>query len=352
MSVDDHLEYRHLKYVIAVAETGSMSAAAARLHVSQSAISEQINALEDVLEIRIFVRRPEGCTLTAEGSLLLKFALSAQEDRKQIIRVMQAIRAGSLAPLRLGFSTFVEKRLLERVTQTYHSLLPGCKILPESGEIDELASRVCSDSLDAALVTLPINSGGLRIKLLEQEQLVVCLRSDDPLATNAAISPAALDGRLGIFCYQRHHPAAYDRIVQQLKELGITPRPSTPTMNREHIQWMVKEGMGYALVRADRPLLEGLVSRPIAGASWTVDSALILAAGKQHPALSLLIQELTKGLSTEWEDLFKKTSATARLREPTVHSTEEQMPLFSSGNPSNREHERESYRSNLYRHRK
>ena len=56
MSVDDHLEYRHLKYIIAVAETGSMSAAAARLHVAQSAISEQICAIEEILEARIFER--------------------------------------------------------------------------------------------------------------------------------------------------------------------------------------------------------------------------------------------------------------------------------------------------------
>lgn len=352
MSVDDHLEFRHLKYIIAVAETGSMSAAAARLHVSQSAISEQISTLEDVLEIRIFVRRPEGCTLTADGSVLLNLAYPMLEDRKHLVQTLQAIRAGRMKPLRLGFTAFVDKRLLEKITRTYRDLLPGCEIRPESGDTNELASRVCEDSLDAAIVTLPIDPDGLRIKLLEQERLVVCLRSDDPLAANAAISPAALDGRLGIFRYQRYHPAAYDRIVEMLKEVGITPRPSTPTTNSEHTQWMVREGMGYALVRASQPLIEGLVSRPIAGADWTIDSAWILKTGKAHSPLQLLTRELAKRFPVESEIASKKPPVSARCRQATARDGEDQMFLFSSDNPPDGESEPEGHRSNLYRHRK
>lgn len=352
MSVDDNLEYRHLKYVIAVAETGSMSAAAARLHVAQSAISEQICAIEDILEIRIFVRNRDGCTLTTEGEALLPFAYAAVEDRKHIIQTLQAIHAGSLTPLRLGFSSFVEKKLLETVTQTYRNLLPGCEILPESGDTDELALRIHDDGLDAAIVTLPIDGDGLQIKILEREQLLVCLRSDDPLAGDVAIPSAALDGKLSIFDYQRYHPAAYARIVEMLEELGIAPRPSTPTMNSEHIQWMVTEGMGYALVRAGRPLLQGLVRRPIADAYWTVDSALISKTGKQHPALPLLIRELTKRLPVELEILPRKSLATAEHRKTAKHGTEDQMALFSAGEAPDQGGERESHRSNRYRYRK
>jgi DNA-binding transcriptional LysR family regulator len=352
MSVDDHLEYRHLKYIIAVAETGSMNGAAARLYVSQSAISEQINALEDVLEIQIFVRHHEGCSLTAEGLVLYNFAVSMVEDRKHIIRTVQAIHAGGLTPLRLGFSAFVEKDLLERVTQTYRDLLAGCEIQLESGETDELILRLGDGSLDADIVTLPISGNDLRVKVLERERLVVCLRGDDPLASVAVIPPVALNGKLNIFDYQRYHPAAYDRIVKMLGEVGITPHPSTPTMNGEHIQWMVKEGMGYALVRADRPLLEGLVSRSIAGASWTIDSALVVKTGKLHPALPLFIKELTKRFSLETERPAKKLPASVRLREPAAHSGESQMSLFSSHDPPAHKHEPDGYRFHRYPYRK
>ena len=78
------------------------------------------------------------------------------------------------------------------------------------------------------------------------------------------------------------------------KQAGITPRPCNPTMNIEHIQWIVREGVCYSLMRAGRPLISGLVTRPIAGVDWTVDTALVSRVEKNKPALSLLIEELIK----------------------------------------------------------
>src|SRR5580698_3101139 len=65
-------------------------------------------------------------------------------------------------------------------------------------------------------------------------------------------------------------------------------------MNVEHIQWIVREGSCYSLMRAGRSLISGLVTRPIAGVDWTVDTALVSRSDKSKPALSLLIEELVK----------------------------------------------------------
>src|SRR5579875_3322441 len=66
MNVHEYLEFRHLKYILAIAETGTFTAAAARLHVSQSAISAQIAALEENLGFLI-LDRENGNALTTEG---------------------------------------------------------------------------------------------------------------------------------------------------------------------------------------------------------------------------------------------------------------------------------------------
>ncbi len=352
MSVDDHLEYRHLKYIIAVAETGSMSAAAARLHVAQSAISEQICAIEEILEARIFERSSGGCTLTAEGRVLLTFAYAAVEDRKHIIQTVQAIHVGRLMPLRLGFTSFVHHALLKSVAELYKELLPESDFIPESGDTDELTNRIRQDSLDAALVTLPIMDDGLKIIVLERERLVVLMRADDPVAESEAVPPGALDGKISVFTYQRNHPTAYARLVEMFEELGVRLRPAKPTLNIDHIQWMVREGVCYSLIRASRPLINGLVTRRIAGVDWTIDSALISKTGKQHPALPLLIRELTKRFPAELEILPKKLPMAARFRETAKHDTDDQMALFAADNAPDQGHEREGHRSNLYRHRK
>lgn len=292
MSVE-HLEFRLLKYVVAVADAGSFTAAAARVRVAQSSLSTQIGQLEDVLGIRIFDRE-RGTTLTPEGKVLVRYAREGLKTRERIVRTVQAIHAGRLMPLRLGFTSFVQKALLHSVSGLYRELLPESKFIPESGDTDELMDRIRESSLDAAIVTLPIMDEGLETSLIERERLLVCMRSDDPLAESDAIPPNALDGKISEFTYQRHHPTAYVRLVEMFKELGVTLRPSKPTLNIDHIQWMVKEGICYSLIRASRSLINGLVTRPIAGVDWTIDTAFVTKAEHENPALSWFVEEVVK----------------------------------------------------------
>ena len=119
-------------------------------------------------------------------------------------------------PLRLGFTPFVHKTLLHSVTELYKELLPDCEIMPESDDTDELTSRVRQDILDAAIVTLPILEDDLEVQVIERERLVVCMRSDDPLTDHYEIPPEALNQKICIFTYQRHHPTAYNHLVEML----------------------------------------------------------------------------------------------------------------------------------------
>ena len=264
-----------------------------RLHVAQSAISAQIGALEDHLGFQIF-DRDNANALTTEGRVLLKYGLESLRTRENIVQTLKAIHAGTLLPLRLGFTPFVQRTLLRSVTELYREILIDCEIRLETGDTDDIVSRVRQDGLHAAIVTLPIQIEDIESMVIEQERLVVLMRSDDPLAAYQDVSPSDLDNKICIFTYQRHHPAAYDRLVAMFQEVGITPLPCTPTMNIEHVEWMVNEGVCYSLIRAGRPLPTGLITRGIAGVNWTIDSAFISRPGSRHPALSLFTQEMRK----------------------------------------------------------
>lgn len=302
---EEHLEFRLLKYIVAIADTGSFTAAAAKIHLSQPALSTQIGQLEDVLGIRIFDRE-HGNAPTLEGRVLVRYAREGLKTRERIVRTVQAIHAGKLMPLRLGFTPFVHKSLLNSVADLYRELLPEIEFIPESGDTNELTNRIRESSLDAALVTLPIMSDGLDTSVIERERLMVCMRGDDPLAQHETISPDALDGKISVFTYQRHHPAAYARLVEMFAELGVTLRPSKPTLNVDHVQWMVKEGVCYSLIRASRPLINGLVTRPIAGVDWTIDTAFVTKTEHENPALSWFVVELQKHFKIALQTPAKK----------------------------------------------
>lgn len=333
MSLDDHLEFRLLKYFLAVVEAGTFTAAATRLYVSQSTISTQIGKLEDILNVQLFDRE-HGYKLTAEGKLMRYYAESSLKRRERFVQTLLAIHAATQVPLRFGFSSFVQKGVLHSVSELYKALLPDCEMLPESGDTEEILERLRAGKLDAALLTLPILGEDFEVHVLEREHLLVCMRSDDPLASYEAIPPSALDNKLSIFTYQKHHPAAYSRLVGMFNEIGITPRPCQPTQNIEHVQWLVKEGHCYSLIRAGRTLLSGLVAKPIAGVDWTIDTGIVVRADNDNPALSLFIEELVDPFRTVSEIPEKKpvvsVSVRTQTKKPTAEIDANQMALFKN----------------------
>jgi len=310
----EHLEFRLLKYIVAVADAGSFTAAAAMVHVSQSTLSTQIGALEDVLGIKIF-DRDHGTALTPEGRVLLRYAREGLRTRDRIVQTVQAIHAGRMTPLRLGFTPFVQRTLLKSITDLYKDLLPECDLVPESDDTDELARRIRDGAVDIGILTLPISGSGAEITVLERERMVVCMRADDPLAESEFVPPNALDQKISIFTYQRDHPAAYSRLIEMFKGLGIALRPSKPTMNIDHIQWMVKEGICYSLLRASQPLISGLATRPIAGVDWTIDTAAVIRKGIDNPALLWFVEELKKHFRVAAETPEKKPVVSVQIRE-------------------------------------
>jgi DNA-binding transcriptional LysR family regulator len=95
MSIYDHLEFRHFKYIVAIAEAGTFTAAAARLPLAQSALSRQISEMEDALGVHIFDRSCGGSTLTDAGESLLRFARELLQARIEIVNAIQAIQQAS-----------------------------------------------------------------------------------------------------------------------------------------------------------------------------------------------------------------------------------------------------------------
>ena len=295
MSDYDQLEFRHLKYIQAVADAGTITAASNRVNTTQSNVSSQIIQLEELFGIEFFTRETQGVSLTPYGEILLAAGRELLDLREEVVDMLKALRTGKITPLNLGFSSLVEKRTLDSITDTIRRIFPFCEIVADSDDLSSLEARVEGNELDGALVTLPIeHHSDLTTCIVEREALAVCTRIDDPLAAHEAIPTHLLNGKLSLFQYPKVHPAAHLRMLELLKSVGIVPKKSHPTTNREHIQWSVQQGHCYSLVRPGTRLLPGLTSRPIHGVEWTIDTALIIKPTSQHPALAMLLRELKK----------------------------------------------------------
>jgi DNA-binding transcriptional LysR family regulator len=140
--MSDLLEFRLLKYIAMIAETGNFTRAAEKLYISQPSLSEQIKNLEEGLGIEIFERGRLRVEPTPAGLVLVNFAKESVRARNEIVKAARAIHQGEVPPLRLGFSCFVPTSVLEGFQRLYESVFPACPVHLAGGDPAQIVDRL------------------------------------------------------------------------------------------------------------------------------------------------------------------------------------------------------------------
>jgi DNA-binding transcriptional LysR family regulator len=117
--MSDLLEFRHFKYLIAVAEEKNISRAAKRLFLAQPSLSIQLKSIEDALSIELLIRVPKGVKLTPAAEVLIAGARQILALRDEVVAAARASHHGTIAPLRIGFSPFIDCALLQMVCSAH-----------------------------------------------------------------------------------------------------------------------------------------------------------------------------------------------------------------------------------------
>lgn len=290
----DLVEFRHLKYIAAIAETGNFTRAAERLFLAQPSLSKQIKELEDGIGIQIFIRHHDGVHITPAGQMIVSYAIEAVKARNEIIQAARAVHGGTIPALRVGFSCFVHQEILRTLSDAYASLFPACQMQFSGGDPAQILRRLEDGNFDAAVLPLPISGANWLVEQIASAPLVVCMRADDPLTQQTEMQPSELAKRLKIFRNPEAQPEAHARLMEMLAEIGIQPEVSCLATTPSDIQWMVQSGSGLALIDQKTPLDPSLTTRPIANVNWTADTAFVHPVCAEHPALPILIRHFRK----------------------------------------------------------
>src|SRR4051794_7479189 len=159
------MELRHLRYFVAVAEELHFRRAAERLHVAQPAVSEQLRKLEDELGVRLLNRTPR-VSLTDAGAAMLTEARRVlhQADVAQLAARTAGDRA--TGRLRIGYMPTALSAGIPQALQRLAASMPHLETNLEPGTGFELLEAVRTEDLDAAIVSLPAPTAGLRTTLL------------------------------------------------------------------------------------------------------------------------------------------------------------------------------------------
>ena len=250
------MELRQLKYAIAAAEEQSFTRAAARVHVAQPAISQQIAQLERELGEKLFDRSERRVRLTPAGEAFLPHARAALEATTAGRDAVESLRGELAGELAVGTIPSPAQRLLEQLGR-FTRQHPKVRVTVRTGDPEGLAEDVAAGTLDAAVIgvsagRLPAGPAGQRLRsvlathTLATEPLVVAVARDHPLAGEAEVTLRALrDAPIVTLT-----PGMGLRAVLEsaCAEAGFTPQIQTQTDDLGVLADLVVHGLGVALL--------------------------------------------------------------------------------------------------------
>jgi DNA-binding transcriptional LysR family regulator len=243
--LDKTLNLDHLRSFGLVVETGSFSAAAERLGLSQPAVSLQLRQLERRLGVRLVERVGKRVQPTPAGMELLRHAPNIEAAVENAIDALEGHASGVAGRVRLGTGATACLYFLPAVLRGLRERFPELGIVVSTGNTDDQVRKVEENSIDLALVALPAAGRSLSVMPVLDDAFVAIGRSDlAPL--KARVGPADL-AALPLVLFE---PAANTRklVDQWFAVEGFQPRPVMELGSVEAMKEMVAAGLGYGIV--------------------------------------------------------------------------------------------------------
>jgi molybdate transport repressor ModE-like protein len=240
------VELRHFLALEAVARTGSFAKAAASLGYTQSAVSQQIAALERMVGQRL-VERPGGpkpVSLTEAGRLLLTHADAIAARIAAAQADLDALGKGEAGTLQVGVFQSVGQRILPELMRRYLAAWPEVEVtLTESADDEELLTLVERGELDLTFADLPLTEGPFEWVELLRDPYVLVVAADSPLAERDRPPTMREISDLDLISHK------HCRTVKRLEPMF--GRPIDFVFRSDHnqtVQALVAAGVGSALV--------------------------------------------------------------------------------------------------------
>jgi DNA-binding transcriptional LysR family regulator len=273
------MELRHLRYFVAVAEELHFSRAAQRLHVAQPAVSEQVRKLEEELGVRLLNRTNRNVSLTEAGTALVAEARRVLQQVDVARLATHEVRDRNTARLRIGYTPASLPASVLRALQRVAASIKDLEATLEPGFGLELIAAVRDERLDAAIVSLPGPTAGLRTTQLGREGAVAALPVGHRHAVLAAIRlDQVAPERIVVLPREASRPF-YDAVLAACHSAALSPSlVETRGTCVEPTLLAVASGAGIGLLPesvADRYSTPGVRFVPLAGERPAVSTAIV-----------------------------------------------------------------------------
>ncbi len=277
------LDSRQVRAFVSLAQTGSFTRTARQLHLSQSAISHSIKALEDEVQCRLLDRLGKSVVLTLAGEQLLGHAqkiLSEMEEARQRLRDLGKWGQGRL---RIGASPTSCQYLLPKVLREFKESFPQCLIQIEPGDTPRALELLHSQRIDLALGLEPRHLGLLEFRPLFKDDLRFLLSPLHPWARAGRVDRSEIPSQRFILYTRTSYMS--DMIEGYFRREALVLPTSIELGNMEAIKELVKLGLGISILApwvAQRELADGsLRTLPLGPRKLERSWGILLRKGQQ-----------------------------------------------------------------------
>ena len=296
------MNLNQLRYFVSVAENGSFTKAAMNHYISQTAITQQMHALEENIGAKLFDRNSRPVSLTPAGRVFLKEAREILSRLDAALVRTREATSGLEGELRIGYTKGYEHSDLPKYLRVFHHEYPNVLISCYRCDTDMLASGLISGDYDIIFTWDSTNLSqeeGVCLRTVEHVPLRVALYANHPLARRKELTRRDLRQENILFMSpsgtgDSFGDAFYIRLYQQA---GYQPKILMRSNDMESILMMVASEEGISIVpEYSHPWdvgTENVVFVPLSGEGETEEILIVWRKNDDNPALQHFIQKLT-----------------------------------------------------------
>jgi len=240
------MELDQLRYFLRVAERGNFTRAAEDAGISQPALSRSIQKLEDELGQPVFERKSRSVSLTDAGTLL-------QSRAQQVISILEDTKAeitddGESGCVRVGAIPTIAPFFLPDILKRFSTAYPMANIIVQENTTDRLLKSCTQGEIDLAIVALPVPAKYLEVEELFEEELLLVLPLDHPLATKPKIRLIDIEAYPFVLLDEAH--CLSDNIISFCRRRSFQPVTVERTSQLAMVQELVSLSHGVSMIPA------------------------------------------------------------------------------------------------------
>jgi len=285
------MDRRRLECFLALAEELHFHRAAARCHMTQPALSQQLRMLEAYLQVQLVYRNKRQVSLTRSGEVFLEQTRKLLRDMDQAMELTRRTDQGEIGQLAIGLTATALYIVFPEILRIFARRLPDVGVI-----VHEMTTAEQEEALRAGTIQLgighpPLDDPSLACRTIATTAFNIVLSERNPLAKRKTLTLRDLAGEQFIIFPRKVGPQLYDRIISLCQEAGFSPKVILEASPAQSIIALAAANMGIGFIASEfqRLVRPGVTYRKLEGPTPYLSLGVAYHADDTSPAVQVFL---------------------------------------------------------------